>query len=178
MRGYCRHWEFLLHKVLEVSVEIKVGMADMNVCCSPDSIITLGLGSCVGAVLYDPVTKICGMVHVMLPDSTTISNNSNVAKFADTGVEALLQMVLKKGAKRERLVAKIAGGAQMFSVNKNAPMLKVGERNVEAVKKKLKELNIRLIAEDTGENYGRTVIFYPETGEYLIRAIGKEPTTI
>lgn len=159
-------------------MEIKVGMADMNVCCSPDSIITLGLGSCVGAVLYDPTTKICGMVHVMLPDSTTIAKNTNLAKFADTGVEELLKMVIAKGAKKERLVAKIAGGAQMFSVNQNAPMLRVGERNVEAVKKKLKELGIRLIAEDTGKDYGRTVVFFPETGEYQIRAIGREPSVI
>lgn len=159
-------------------MEIKVGMADMNVCCSPDSIITLGLGSCVGAVLYDPVTKICGMVHVMLPDSKSISNNSNIAKFADTGIDALLKMVLDKGAKKERLIAKIAGGAQMFSVNKDSPMLRVGERNVAAVKEQLKKNGIRLVAEDTGLNYGRTVVFYPETGEYLIRAIGKEPTTI
>ncbi len=159
-------------------MEIKVGMADLNVCCSPDSIITLGLGSCVGAVLYDPVTKICGMVHVMLPDSTSISNNSNKAKFADTGVEELLKQVVAKGASKDRLIAKIAGGAQMFSVNKNSPMLQVGQRNVDAVKKKLKELGIKLTAEDTGLNYGRTVIFYPETGEYLIRAIGKEPIKI
>ena len=159
-------------------MEVKVGMADLNVCASPDSIITLGLGSCVGAVLYDPVTKICGMVHVMLPDSTTISQNSNVAKFADTGLEELLKRVVAKGAKKERLVAKIAGGAQMFSANTNSPSLQVGKRNVEAVKAKLNQLGIRLIAEDTGENYGRTVVFYPETGEYLIRAIGKEPRKI
>lgn len=159
-------------------MEIKVGMADLNVCAAPDSIITLGLGSCVGAVLYDPTTKICGMVHVMLPDSTSIANNSNKAKFADTGIEELLRAVVAKGAKRDKLVAKIAGGAQMFSVNNNSPMLRVGERNVEAVKKKLGELRIKIIAEDTGDCYGRTVIFYPETGEYLIRAIGKEPRTI
>ena len=159
-------------------MEVKVGMADMNVCASPDSIITLGLGSCVGLVLYDPSTKICGMVHVMLPDSKSIGVGNNLAKFADTGVEELLKMVVKKGAKKERLVAKMAGGAQMFSVNKDSPMLRVGERNVAAVKEELKKLGIRLIAEDTGENYGRTVIFYPESGEYLIRAIGKEPKTI
>ncbi len=159
-------------------MEIKVGMADMNICVAPDSIITLGLGSCVGVVLWDQSTKISGMVHVMLPDSTTISNNSNVAKFADTGVVALLEQVVAKGAKKERLVAKIAGGAQMFSVNTNSPTLRVGERNVAAVKKKLKELGIRLVAEDTGKDYGRTVVFYPETGEYVIRAIGKEPTSI
>lgn len=159
-------------------MEIKVGMADLNVCTSPDSIITLGLGSCVGAVLYDPTTKICGMVHVMLPDSTAISQNSNLAKFADTGVEELMKRVVAKGAKKERLVAKIAGGAQMFSANTNSPSLQVGRRNVEAVKAKLSQLGIKLIAEDTGENYGRTVVFYPETGEYLIRAIGKEPHKI
>lgn len=159
-------------------MEIKVGMADLNVCESPDSIITLGLGSCVGAVLYDPVTKKCGMVHVMLPDSTSIANNQNVAKFADTGVEECLKRVLAIGAKKERLVAKIAGGAQMFSMNTNNPMLRVGDRNVQAVRKKLEELNIPIIAEDTGDNYGRTVKFYPETGEYLIRAIGREPRKI
>ena len=153
---------------------IKVGMADMNVCAGSDSIITMGLGSCVGCVLYDPVSKVAGMVHVMLPDSTSITQNSNKAKFADTGVTELLDRVIAKGAVRTRLVAKIAGGAQMFSVNKDSPMLRVGERNVAAVKEELKKLGIRLIAEDTGENFGRTVIFYPETGEYLIRAIGKE----
>ncbi len=159
-------------------MEIKVGMADLNVCESPDSIITLGLGSCVGAVLYDPVAKKCGMVHVMLPDSTTIANNQNIAKFADTGVEECLRQVLAIGARRDRLVAKIAGGAQMFSMNTNNPMLRVGDRNVQAVRKKLEELKIPVVAADTGENYGRTVIFYPETGEYLIRAIGREPRTI
>ena len=93
-------------------------------------------------------------------------------------MEECLRRVLAMGAKRERLVAKIAGGAQMFSMNTNNPMLRVGDRNVQAVRKKLDELNIPIIAADTGENYGRTVIFYPETGEYLIRAIGKEPRKI
>ena len=159
-------------------MEIKVGMADLNVCESPDSITTLGLGSCVGVVLYDPTTKKCGMVHVMLPDSKAITNNQNIAKFADTGIEECLRRVLAMGAKREKLVAKIAGGAQMFSVNTNNAMLRVGDRNVEAVRKKLGELHIPVLAADTGENYGRTVVFYPETGEYLIKAIGKPPKTI
>ncbi|MCR4748310.1 MAG: chemotaxis protein CheD [Lachnospiraceae bacterium] len=153
---------------------VKVGMADLNICAAPDSIITLGLGSCVGVVLWDPSTKVCGMVHVMLPDSTSISQNSNRAKFADTGMEDLLDKVLLAGASRNRLVAKIAGGAQMFTVNTKSPTLMIGARNVEAVKKKLSELRIKLLAEDTGDTYGRTVEFYPETGEYHIRAIGRE----
>ena len=159
-------------------MEVKVGMADLNVCSALDSIITMGLGSCVGVVLWDRNTRICGMVHVMLPDSTLISQNSNKAKFADTGIDELIRLVTAKGAKREHLVAKIAGGAQMFSVNVNTPTLRIGERNVEAVKKKLSSLGIPIIAEDTGLNYGRTVTFFPETGVYRIRAIGKETRDI
>lgn len=94
---------------------IKVGMADLNVCVSPNGITTLGLGSCVGIALRDPVTKIGGLAHIMLPDSTAIRNNSNIPKFADTGIEELVRRVVAKGANRTRLVAKIAGGAQMFS---------------------------------------------------------------
>lgn len=159
-------------------MEIKVGMADLNVCASPDSITTLGLGSCVGVVLWDPVAKVCGMVHVMLPDSSAITNNSNLAKFADTGIDECLRQVLLQGAKKERLVSKIAGGAQMFSINTSNTMLRIGDRNVEACIEKLKKLGIPLMAQDTGDSYGRTVIFYPETGEYVIRAIGKPQKSI
>ena len=157
-----------------MSVEIKVGMADLNVCVSPDRITTLGLGSCVGIALRDPVTKIGGLAHIMLPDSTTIRNNSNIPKFADTGIEELVRQVTRKGANRSRLVAKIAGGAQMFGFGSNSEMVRVGERNVQATKKKLAELKIPILAEDTGKNFGRTVIFYPETGEFVTRAVGKQ----
>lgn len=155
-------------------MEIKVGMADMNICCGSDSITTLGLGSCVGVVLWDPDTKICGMVHVMLPDSTSIRNNSNVAKFADSGIDELLKRVLAKGARRQNLVAKIAGGAKMFTVNNKSDLISIGDRNVEASIKKLKELRIPLKAQDTGDTYGRTVTFYPENGQYHIKRVGRE----
>lgn len=152
---------------------IKVGMADLNVCASPDGITTLGLGSCVGVVLYDSVTKICGMVHVMLPDSTAVKNNFNIAKFADTGIKELLRQLEKKGVSRIRLKAKIAGGAQMFAFGSQSEMMRVGDRNVEACKKILRELQIPIVAEDTGLNYGRTVTFYPETSDFEIKSVGK-----
>lgn len=152
---------------------IKVGIADMNICASPSAITTLGLGSCVGVVLYDETLKICGMVHVMLPDSTAVRNNQNIAKFADSGISELLRRLEAKGLKRRNLKAKIAGGAQMFAFNTDSEMMRVGERNVEACKKKLRELNIPVVAEDTGLNYGRTVTFYPETSKYEIKAVGK-----
>lgn len=152
---------------------IKVGMADLNVCVSPDGITTIGLGSCVGIAVRDPVTKIGGLAHVMLPDSSAIKSNTNIPKFADTGIEELVKRVVAMGASRTRLVAKIAGGAQMFAFQSKSAMVRVGERNVEASKKKLAELRIKILAEDTGDSYGRTVIFYPENGDFVIRAVGK-----
>lgn len=152
---------------------IKVGMADLKVCRYPDSITTLGLGSCVGVVLYDAMARCAGLAHVMLPDSTSIRNNDNKAKFADTGIEELLRRMESIGAVKNRLTAKIAGGAQMFAFNSTSDMVRVGERNVEACKKKLKELGIKIVAEDTGLNYGRTIEFYTETGMLKIKAVGK-----
>ena len=157
---------------------LKVGMADLKICKAPDGLTTIGLGSCVGVALRDPVTKIGGLAHVMLPDSTRISNSSNPYKFADTGVTELVNDLVKAGASKTRLVAKIAGGAQMFSFQNKNDLIRVGDQNVEAVKKKLKEFGIRILAEDTGENFGRTVIFYPEDGSYVVRAVGKEEKTI
>ncbi|MDF2906578.1 MAG: cheD [Herbinix sp.] len=153
---------------------IKVGMADLNVCVSPNVITTLGLGSCVGIILYDPVRRIAGMVHVMLPDSTKILNNENKAKFADTGIDLLIRRMMDIGADRRSLIAKIAGGAQMFAFSNNSDMMRIGERNVEATKVKLAELGISIRAEDTGANYGRTIEFYPENGTLLIKSVGKE----
>lgn len=157
---------------------IKVGMADLNVCCTPDAITTLGLGSCVGVALYDKATQIAGLVHVMLPDSKQVKQNQNRAKFADTGIDMLIEEMVKKGARSSALTAKIAGGAQMFAFSTNNDMLRVGDRNVEAVKKRLKELDIRILAEDTGLNYGRTVVFYPESGDFVIKSVGKPIRTI
>lgn len=152
---------------------IKVGMADLKVCPYPDSVTTLGLGSCVGIALFDPMKKIGGLAHVMLPDSKKIRNNENKAKFADTGIEELIRQMEVLGAMKSRMVAKIAGGAQMFAFNSQSDMVRIGQRNIEASKSKLKELGIKLLAEDTGENYGRTIEFYTETGELLVKSVGK-----
>ena len=157
---------------------ILVGMADLNICKAPDTITTLGLGSCVGIAIRDPATKIGGLAHIMLPDSKEITSVTHVPKFADTGIEELVKKITEAGAARARLVAKIAGGAQMFAMSSNSSTMKVGERNVLAVKKKLKEMGIRLLAEDTGDSYGRTVIFDPETGNYTIKTVGKPEKVI
>ncbi len=152
---------------------IKVGMADLKVAKAPNTLTTLGLGSCIGLTLYDPTVQIGGMVHYMLPDSTQLRNNSNLAKFGDTGIKELLRKMLAEGAVQRRLVAKIAGGACMFEVSGLSAVGNVGARNAEAAKIILKELNIPLIAEDTGLNYGRTVELNCSNGDFLIKAVGK-----
>ena len=152
---------------------VKVGMADLNICKSPDVITALGLGSCIGIAVYDSVTKVGGLAHIMLPDSTKIKNNTNIAKFADTGIEELIRRVVAAGASKSRLVAKIAGGAKMFEVSGLSDVGNIGARNAEASKAKLKELGIPLLAEDTGLNYGRTVELHCDTGEFYIKSVGK-----
>lgn len=159
---------------------IKVGMADLKACKAPHALTTLGLGSCVGVCLYDPVTKVSGMAHVMLPDSRQITREvTNPMKFADTGIDMLVKQMIGLGADRRRLKAKIAGGAQMFAFNGTSSTIgRVGDRNVEAVKIKLRELGIPILAEDTGANYGRTIEFYSENAQLRIRAVGKPVKTI
>ncbi|MBP5197628.1 MAG: chemotaxis protein CheD [Lachnospiraceae bacterium] len=157
---------------------IKVGMADLKTCIKPDGVTTLGLGSCVGVAIRDPNTGIGGLVHVMLPDSTAIKNsNLNIAKFADTGIVELVRQMEALGANKSRMVAKIAGGAAMFASSR-PDIVQVGQRNVEATIAVLNQLKIPILAKDVGLNYGRTVIFYPETGDYVIRAVGKPETVI
>ncbi len=158
---------------------IKVGMADLKICKAPDILTTLGLGSCIGIAIYDPSTRISGLAHIMLPDSTQIRNNSNPAKFADTGIQLLYDQMIKAGANRTKLVAKIAGGAKMFELSgAHAQSINIGEKNAAASKEKLKQLGIPLKAEDTGLNFGRTVELYSENGDYVIKSVGHPIKTI
>ncbi|NLY76981.1 MAG: chemotaxis protein CheD [Tissierellia bacterium] len=151
---------------------IKVGMADLKVTKAPGILTTLGLGSCVGIALHDGVNKIAGLAHAMLPSSDEISNNHNKAKFVDTGIDMLIEKMIMEGANKNHLVAKIAGGSQMFSFSSNNNILKIGERNVLATRKKLKELGIKIISEDTGGNYGRTIELNSEDGSLMVKTIG------
>ena len=108
----------------------------------------------------------------MLPSSEEIKNNTNKAKFADTGLELLINMMISIGANKKVITAKIAGGSQMFNFNSNSDILKVGQRNILATKKKLQELKVPIIGDDTGGNYGRTIELSAEDGSLLIRTIG------
>ena len=152
---------------------IKVGMADYKTGRNPASLISYGLGSCVGIALFDTVAKVGGLAHIMLPDSTQARATDNPAKFADTALPLMLSEIIKLGAVKSRITAKIAGGAQMFTFTNATDIMRVGERNAEAVRLVLRKLEIRLIAEDTGGNYGRTVELKLDTGVFRVKTIDK-----
>lgn len=157
---------------------IRVGMADYKVGKAPATVISYGLGSCIGISLYDPQLKVGGLLHIMLPDSTQARGSDNPAKFADTGLPLMLKDVLALGASKARLVAKIAGGAQMFAFANATDVMRVGARNAEAAKKMLKDLGIKLIAEDTGGTYGRTVSINLDNGDYIVKTVNKGESVI
>ncbi|OOE11910.1 chemotaxis protein CheD [Fictibacillus arsenicus] len=153
---------------------IKVGIADINLVSPPDTIRTTGLGSCVGVIIYDEGRKIAGMAHVMLPESALIkSNTTKLGKFADTAVNALYDMLIKKGASAKSIKAKIAGGAQMFQFSSGSEMMRIGPRNVESVKLQLNQLGIPLISSDVGGNSGRTIEFNPADYQLTIKTVNK-----
>ena len=158
--------------------DIKVGMADLAATKAPQNLVTIGLGSCVGICLYDKAMKIGGLAHIMLPDSTQGRTMQNKAKYADTAIEVLLEEMTKLGAQKRRITAKIAGGAQMFNFSGNNNTMKIGERNVAAVKEELKRQGISLLAEDTGENFGRTIKFDTNDGSLGIKTGNRGEKTI
>lgn len=149
-----------------------IGMAELGVVKAPQHIATLGLGSCVGVVLYDKINKIGGMVHIVMPDSGKRPDVLR-AKFADTGVEELLRQMLKAGANRRGIVAKLAGGAHMFGGIGRSDALKVGERNAYNSKIAVLKLKIPILAEDLGGNYGRTIELDPDDGMLMVKTVGK-----
>jgi chemotaxis protein CheD len=149
---------------------ISVGMADFKTAKSPDILLTAGLGSCIGICIHDPLLKVGGMAHIMLPTANG-SAGGNPAKYADTAMELLLKEISALGANNSRLRAKIAGGAQMFSFPGKPPVLKIGDRNAEAVELELKKYGIPLLSADVGGSFGRTIHFDVGTGDLRVRTI-------
>lgn len=151
---------------------IKVGMADLDVASGGALLRTTGLGSCVGLTLYDPALKIGGMAHVMLPSSGIARERRlNAAKYADTALPELIDRMEHAGAHTERLLAKMAGGAQMFAFSGGGDSMRIGPRNAEACAAMLAKLGIPLLAQDTGGSFGRTIELDTASGTLLIRSV-------
>ena len=155
---------------------INVSMADLKVAETPD-ILQTTLGSCIGIAIYDRGNNIGGLAHIMLP----VNNNgdTNKAKYADSAISELLRKLTSKGVDKCELIAKIAGGAKMFDTNKKiSHFMEIGLRNEEAVREGLKREGVRLIAADTGNNYGRNIQFEIATGRITIKSHGREAIVI
>lgn len=153
---------------------IKVGIADLNTVTPPNIIRTSGLGSCVGVVIYDSSKQIAGLSHVLLPDSSlTKQVNFNPFKYADTAIPILIEKLIKMGSRKYALKAKLAGGAQMFQFTSSSNMMRIGERNIEAVHNQLKKFQIPIVSSDVGGNVGRTIEFDPTTSELKVRKVNQ-----
>jgi len=148
--------------------KIFIGIADLVVVHNPAVLVTIGLGSCVAISIRDPIARFGGLSHILLPSISESSNKSNPMKYADSAIEMVVDLLLSKGCLKSRLEAKIAGGASMFNIGGNS--INIGERNVEAAKKKLKELKVSLLASDTGSNYGRSIEFNIASGIMYVKS--------
>lgn len=156
--------------------KISVGIADMKIARQEGELITYALGSCIGVAFYDPMIKLGALLHIMLPEKNMA--DSNVFKYADSGVKETLRKLQAFGAMKGRLVCKIAGGAKMFEMKGPGGLGNIGERNAQNVKRVLMAEGLRVSSEDTGANYARTMSLDVATGRVCIRSAGKPERTL
>ncbi|WP_085833596.1 chemotaxis protein CheD [Clostridium merdae] len=149
---------------------ITIGISDMKVVKGGEQLVTYALGSCVGICLYDPIRKVGGLGHIMLPKYPAANPKENKFRFADTCIMEMLREMEKLGAHRAQLTAKIAGGAKMFEVSGDSAFGNIGQRNVMAVRAMLAYEKIPIKAQDTGLNYGRTLYFTTDDGVMTIKS--------
>lgn len=154
-----------------METKLTIGIADLQLLQTEGTLITYALGSCIGVCLYDPVLKLGGLLHIMLPLNME-AGRKNPLKYADTGMVEMLRQMEAKGANRARLVAKIAGGAKMFEVSGGA-LGNIGQRNIESIRIQLKKHGIRLLNEDVGGSVARTMLMDVATGTVSIRSYGR-----
>lgn len=149
---------------------ITIGISDMKIAKGSEQFVTYALGSCVGICLLDPLRKVGGLGHIMLPKYPVANPKENKYRFADTCIAEMVKQMERLGASRSQIVAKIAGGAKMFEVSGDSAFGNIGQRNVMAVRAMLAYEKIPIRAQDTGLNYGRTLYFTTEDGVMTIKS--------
>jgi chemotaxis protein CheD len=155
----------------------KVGMAESKVVQAPHRLACFGIGSCVCVAMYDPEAKLAGLAHSMLPmaPQTVTPDGEERAKYADTAVIHLMEVMEKLGGKRSRFYARLIGGATMFSFGAKADGSEsLGERNLRSARESLKAQGVTLKAEEGGGSVGRSLEFDPEDGSLLVRTARAE----
>lgn len=150
-----------------------VRVAQAAVGGADDTLVTLGLGSCVAIVLHDAGARVGGLSHVLLPEPALSRDQGNLHKFASTAVPALIQEMARLGARPGRLTARLVGGAAMFQGLMVPGSLNMGARNVIAAREALERAGIPLLGEDVGKDYGRSVRFHVGAGRTTVSSVGK-----
>jgi len=146
---------------------VNIKMAEMDVVADDRSLKTI-LGSCVGVILRDPDRRVSGLAHIMLPERRR--DDAATGKYADSAIPALLSKMENNGGRRASLQAMLIGGAQMFPMG-NRKIAAIGDLNVEAARRVLKESNIPIIYEETGGIAGRAVLFDNVTGKVSVKTL-------
>jgi chemotaxis protein CheD len=159
----------------ELENMITVNMGDYKTARGDKKLITRDLGSCVAVAMRDSAAGVGGLLHIMLPRH--IPNEALgefvAAKYADTGIEEMVKVLIRQGAKKGQLTAKLAGAAHMVKTQNVPESMDISSRNLSAVKSKLSMLNIPVVSQDVGGYSPRTVVFYLENGSFQIITMGE-----
>jgi len=152
----------LVNKLRNSDEYISVGVGEYKIACGDSGLSTWGLGSCVAIIIYDSAARIGGLAHALLPEPRDGARWS--AKYASIAVKLIVRRMTAVGASRESLEAVLVGGANII------PKLTIntGMRNVDAAKRALKELGVKLVGEDVGGSRGRNVVFMVSEGVVLV----------
>jgi chemotaxis protein CheD len=156
---------------------IVVKVADLQVTQGDGELVTLGLGSCVAICLHDPVAKVAGMAHVLLPSKSLSRVTENPAKFPQSAIPLLIEKMTALGADPKRMTAKLIGGAAMFGNLTPSGAVQMGERNVVASRQVLQDHGLAVTAEATGGTVGRSVRMQASDGAVMVRTLrqGESP---
>ena len=157
---------------------IMVGLGEAFVSRDAGLVLTcIGIGSCVAISVFDPLLRVGGMAHMVLPESDGKEIGFR-AKYVDAGIPFLIEELLKHGANKSRMIAKMAGGARMFLVPGDNGRLNIGERNIAMTEQVLARHGIPIAAADVGGDCGRSVYLYVETGETVVKTVGGAARTL
>lgn len=160
------------------AAEVLVRVADLRAAAGDSVLVTVGLGSCVAIALYDAEAKVGGLAHVLLPSRALSRGQDSPGKFPETAVPRLLELMSELGAARGRITARLAGGASMFGNIAPSGSIQMGERNVVACRQALVQLEIPLVGEAVGGDYGRTVRLAVGSGRFEVSSVRHGPEDV